>query len=71
MCSEEGEGLALKVDKSLLDDRLHLTMTALHVHHHRRGDTTSDPFGGRSCEVLHRAHVAGDARSDELSSRTA
>ena len=45
-------------------------MTTLHVHHHRRGDTTSDPLSSGSREVLYRAHVARDTRGDEASSRT-
>ena len=45
-------------------------MTTLHIHHHRRGDTTSDPLSSRSREVLHGAHIARDTRSDEASSGT-
>ena len=70
MSSEVGEGLTLEVYESLLDHRLHLAMTTLHVHHHRRGDTTSDPFVSRSGEVLYGAHVACDAGGDEAGSRT-
>ena len=57
MCCERLERRTIQLHQSLLDNRLHLAMTTLHVHHHRYGDTTCDPLISRSCRVANRRHI--------------
>lgn len=45
---------AVQLDESLLDDRLHLAGTLLHVHHHGDRNTTGNPFVNRLEGVLDR-----------------
>jgi len=65
MTNEVLVGLARQFYESLLDYRLHLTIALLHVHHHSDGDTTSDPFVGRTEGVLDGRHVTSLASSDK------
>ena len=58
-------GTALEVDEGLLDNRLHLALAALHVHHHGDRNTTCDPLLAGLGQVAHARHVAGNAGVDQ------
>ena len=60
------EGFAVEFDQGLADNGLHLTITALHVHHHGDRNTTGYPLLCRSCGILHDGHIASLAVGDEL-----
>ena len=66
--SELLEGCAVKTNEGFLDYGLHLTVTALHVHHHGDGHTACYPVFCGSCGVLNDGHVAGLSVCNELSS---
>lgn len=51
MLSKVLERLTVKFHQGFLDNRLVLSMTYFHVHHHGDGDTTGLPFFGRCCKV--------------------
>ena len=70
LLGESLERSTVQLNKSLADNRLHLTITLLHVHHHRDGHTTGNPLVGRSCRILHDSHVACLTIGNELSSRS-
>ena len=54
---ERLERSAVKLNQSLLDNRLHLAMTFLHVHHHSNRDTTGDPLISGSGRVTYGRHI--------------
>ena len=68
MSSEGLEGFAVKFNKGLADNGLHLAITTFHVHHHSDGHTASLPLVSTSSSVLHDSHVASLAVGNELSS---
>src|SRR5574344_162040 len=62
------EWFAIQFNKSLADHWFHLTVTALHVHHHGDRHTTGNPRCSRSCGILNDGHVTGLAAGDKLCS---
>ena len=54
---ERLERSAVKLTQSHLDNRLHLAMTFLHVHHHSNRDTTGDPLISGSGRVTYGRHI--------------
>ena len=68
MCLEVLEGCAVEFDEGLLDDRFHLTVTLLHIHHHGDRHTTGEPLGCRFGEVADERHITRLASRDEVGS---
>ena len=62
------ERSTVELDEGLTDYRLHLTITLLHVHHHRDRHTTGNPLFCGSGRVLHNGHIAGLTIGNQLSS---
>ena len=65
ICGEELEWAAIELDESLLDDRLHLAIALLHVHHRGDRDTTCEPLRSGLSRVANRAHIASLTRCDK------
>src|SRR3712207_357835 len=68
LSSKSLERLAVELNKSLANNRLHLAITTLHVHHHGNWHASSLPLIGTCLEVLHDGHVACLAIGNELCS---
>lgn len=66
MSGKSLEGSTVQLHESLTDNRFHLTVTTLHVHHHGDGHTTSHPLVSRSSSVLHDSHVTSLAIGNQL-----
>ena len=62
------ERRAIQFNERFLDNGFHLTVTFLHIHHHRDRHTTGEPLGCRLGEVTHERHVTRLAGCDEVGS---
>ena len=66
LSSKALERSTIQFNESLTDNWLHLTITLLHVHHHRDGHTTGNPLVCRSSRILYNSHVTCLAIGNQL-----